>query len=57
MKLKTKQELSSCDMAKAISSKSRCVADRPAPRHANLIQEASSKPFVMGDAKTAARNA
>jgi hypothetical protein len=57
MKLKIKQELSSCDMAKAISSKSRAASDRPQPRHAKLIQEASSKPFVMGDAKTAARNA
>ena len=57
MKLKIEQELSSRDMAKAMQSKSRGVADRPAPRHAKLIQEASSKPFVMGDAKTAARNA
>jgi hypothetical protein len=57
MKLSKVSEPSSCDMAKAISSKSRGVADRPAPRHAKLIQPVSIKPFVMGDKATATRGA
>jgi hypothetical protein len=57
MKLKTEQELSCRSMATAIESKRRDAVDRPAPPHAKLLSEPSSKPFVMGGKTKAARDA